>query len=132
MHEKSENVIGEQYRQRLSIRLTSMKQTVKELSGGNQQKIVLAKWLETTPRILLLDEPTRGVDIGAKHEIYEWMNRWTAEGMTILLITSELTELLALSDRIYVMHRGAIRAEYARDEVTQEKIVQAAMGEGEK
>lgn len=113
----------------LKIRMASSAQEVRELSGGNQQKVVLAKWLETRPSILLLDEPTRGVDVGAKHEIYALIDQWISEGMAIMLSTSELPELLALSDRILVMHRGRIRAEFARAEATQEKIVQAAMGE---
>jgi ABC-type sugar transport system ATPase subunit len=106
-----------------------MNQEVATLSGGNQQKVVLAKWLETQPKVLLLDEPTLGVDVGAKHDIYTLMNQWTAQGMAILLITSELPELLAMSDRIMVMHRGRITAEFAGAEATQEKITQAAMGE---
>jgi ribose transport system ATP-binding protein len=119
--------IAGRYRTQLNIRSASGDQEVRELSGGNQQKVVMAKWLETQPRILLLDEPTRGVDVGAKQEIYAWMNRWTAEGMTILLITSELPELLALSDRIYVMHRGTISAGFSRGEATQENVMRAAM-----
>ncbi|MCJ7680592.1 MAG: ATP-binding cassette domain-containing protein, partial [Candidatus Aminicenantes bacterium] len=105
-------------------------QDVQTLSGGNQQKVVLAKWLRTHPKVLLLDEPTIGVDVGAKHEIYELMNRWTSMGMGILLITSELPELLAMSDRIIVLHRGRISAEFLRNQATQENIIQAAMGEG--
>jgi len=127
MRESLEKGIAELHRKQLNIRMVSENQGINELSGGNQQKVVLAKWLETSPKILLLDEPTRGVDIGAKYEIYEAMNRWSAEGLAILLITSELSELLALSDRIMVMHRGRINASYARDEATQENIVQAAM-----
>jgi ABC-type sugar transport system ATPase subunit len=111
------------------IKAQSMHQEVETLSGGNQQKVVLAKWLETHPKVLLLDEPTLGVDVGAKHDIYALMNQWTAEGMAILLITSELPELLAMSDRIAVMHRGRITAEFSKDEATQEKIIHAAMGE---
>jgi ABC-type sugar transport system ATPase subunit len=111
------------------IKAQSMNQEVATLSGGNQQKVVLAKWLETQPKVLLLDEPTLGVDVGAKHDIYTLMNRWTAQGMAILLITSELPELLAMSDRIMVMHRGRITAEFAGAEATQEKITRAAMGD---
>jgi ABC-type sugar transport system ATPase subunit len=111
------------------IKAQSMRQEVETLSGGNQQKVVLAKWLETHPKVLLLDEPTLGVDIGAKHDIYTLMNQWTAQGMAILLITSELSELLAMSDRIMVMHRGRITAEFTQAEATQEKIIHAAMGE---
>ena len=126
----AEDAVAERHRETLNIRLRSPRQDVGELSGGNQQKVVLAKWLETRPKVLLLEEPTRGVDVGAKHEIYELMNRWTAEGIAILLITSELTELLALSDRIFVMHRGRISAEFSRADATPEKIGHAAMGEG--
>ena len=113
----------------LGIRAHSLHQEVETLSGGNQQKVVLAKWLETRPKVLLLDEPTLGVDVGAKHDIYSLMNQWTAQGTAILLITSELPELLAMSDRIMVMHRGRITAKFDRDEASQEKIVHSAMGE---
>ncbi len=114
------------------IRAASVAQPVRTLSGGNQQKVVLAKWLETAPKVLLLNEPTRGVDIGAKHEIYELMNQWTAAGIAILLITSEMPELLALSYRILVMHRGRITAEFAAGQGTQEGVLQAAMGHEER
>ncbi len=112
----------------LRIRLHNISQPITTLSGGNQQKALLGRWLETNPRVLLLDEPTRGVDVGAKFEIYDLMNRLTADGMAILLITSELPELLAMSDRILVMHRGRIASEFVRGEATQENIVHAAMG----
>jgi ribose transport system ATP-binding protein len=82
---------------------------VQTLSGGNQQKVALAKCLETQPRVLLLNEPTRGVDVGAKQDIYELMSRWSAQGLAVLLITSEMPELLALSDRIVVMHQAVLR-----------------------
>lgn len=121
--------MAEQYRSALGIRVHSLDQPAGSLSGGNQQKVVLAKWLETKPRVLLLDEPTRGVDVGAKHEIYELMNRWTADGLAILLITSEMPELLAMSDRILVLHRGRMTAEFARADATQDRILKAAMGE---
>ena len=113
----------------LRIRAASPDLEAGWLSGGNQQKVVLGKWLETHPRVLLLDEPTRGVDVGAKHEIYELMNQWSSAGCTILLITSEMPELLALSDRIIVMHRREATGVYARGEATQEGILKAAMGE---
>ena len=89
----------------------------------------MAKWIETEPKVFLLDEPTRGVDVGAKHEIYELMNQWTSQGIAIILITSEMPELLAMSDRIIVMHRGTITAEFSREQATQEKILHAAMGQ---
>jgi ABC-type sugar transport system ATPase subunit len=113
----------------LAIKASSPHQEVRTLSGGNQQKVILAKWLQTSPRVLLLDEPTTGVDVGAKHDIYSLMNRLTEEGMAILLVTSELSELLAMSDRILVLHRGRVQAEYSREEASQEKVIQAAMGE---
>lgn len=114
-----------------SLKAHSLGQEVETLSGGNQQKVVLAKWLETQPKVLFLDEPTIGVDVGAKHEIYKLMNKWTSEGRAILLITSELPELLAMSDRILVMHRGRLTAEFLQKDATQEKVIQAALGEGE-
>ena len=129
MDKKKEKAAAERHRSALGIRSHSVNQPAGSLSGGNQQKVVLAKWLETQPKVLLLDEPTRGVDIGAKHEIYELMNRWTAEGIAILLITSEMPELLAMSDRIVVMHRGRVTAEFVRGEATQDMILKAAMGE---
>ena len=119
------------YLESLGIKVNDVRLPVQTLSGGNQQKVVLAKWLETHPRVLLLDEPTRGVDVGAKREIYELMDRWTSEGYAILLITSEMPELLALSDRIIVMHRGEITQELSSEEATQEKILKAAMGRSE-
>ncbi len=112
----------------LGIRLASIEQPVGTLSGGNQQKVVLAKWLCTGPRVLLLEDPTRGVDVGAKREIYSLMRAWTGQGMAILLISSELPELLGLSDRILVLHRGSVSAEFTRAEATQEKVLAAAMG----
>ena len=98
------------------------------LSGGNQQKVALAKWLQTEPRLLMLDEPTRGIDIGAKQQIYELISQWAARGIAILLTTSEMPELLALSDRIIVLHRGQVTAEFTRVEATPDRILAAAMG----
>ena len=115
-------------KQALGIKAADLQLPVETLSGGNQQKVALAKWLETEPKVLLLDEPTRGVDVGAKREIYELMNDWTRQGYAIVLITSEMPELLALSDRIIVMHRGQITAELSGSEATQESILHAAMG----
>jgi ABC-type sugar transport system ATPase subunit len=113
----------------LGIRAASLNQEVQSLSGGNQQKVLLAKWAETSPRVFLLDEPTRGVDVGAKHEIYSLINRWTEEGIGVVLITSELQELIGLADRILVMHRGSISAELSRGQITRERVMRAAMGE---
>jgi len=112
----------------LHLRAASLSQDVATLSGGNQQKVVLAKWLSTRPRVLLLDEPTRGVDVGAKQEIYQLMEEWRSAGHAMVLITSEMPELLRLSDRIIVMHRGLTAAVFKRGEATQERILHAAMG----
>jgi len=112
----------------LQLRASSYEMEVGDLSGGNQQKVAIGKWLSTGPRIMLLDEPTRGIDVGAKHEIYQLMNELTTRGISILLVTSEMSELLAMSDRIIVMHRGIITAEFSRQEATAENVLEAAMG----
>mgnify|MGYP006295456061 CR=1 FL=1 len=117
----------------LDIRAADPECPAATLSGGNQQKVLLARWLETGPRVLLLDEPTRGVDVGAKHQIYRLLNEWTGAGMAILLVTSELPELLALSDRIVVLHRGRVAGRMERNEFSPEAVMAAAMGgEGER
>lgn len=111
----------------LSIRLASLRQPIVELSGGNQQKAILARWLLTEPDILILDEPTRGIDIGVKAEFYDMIGDLAEQGRAILLISSELPELLSLCDRILVMSEGRITAEIPRNEATQESIMQAAV-----
>jgi ribose transport system ATP-binding protein len=105
-----------------------LNQKVILLSGGNQQKVVLSKWLSGQADILIFDEPTRGIDIGAKVEIYQLMNRLTAEGVGIIMISSELPEILGMSDRILIMHQGRIAGEFAAGEANQEKILQCALG----
>ncbi|NLM11647.1 MAG: sugar ABC transporter ATP-binding protein [Clostridiaceae bacterium] len=112
----------------LSIKTPSHKQTVSSLSGGNQQKVVLANWLQTQPKILILDEPTRGIDVGAKSEIHKLMTQFAEEGMAIIMISSELPEILGMSDRILVMHEGRVKGEFSRDEASQEKILACAVG----
>jgi len=112
----------------LQIQSASLDMPVEALSGGNQQKVAMAKWLQTDPGVLLLDEPTRGIDVGAKQEIYERIEQWTAAGISILLITSEMPELLALSDRIIVLHRGTVTAEFERCAATADAVLGAAMG----
>ncbi|MCB1518389.1 MAG: sugar ABC transporter ATP-binding protein [Hyphomicrobiaceae bacterium] len=111
----------------LSIRLASLSQPIGELSGGNQQKAILARWLHTDPEILILDEPTRGIDIGVKAEFYEMIGQLAEDGRAILLISSELPELLTLCDRILVMSEGRLTAEIPRAEATQENVMQAAV-----
>ena len=119
------------YRDTLNLKAASLDVEVNTLSGGNQQKVLIAKWLMTKPRLLMLDQPTRGIDVGAKAEIYRLMIQWKEQGMGILLITTELPELLAMSDRIIVMHRGKVTAHFDRKEATQENVLAAAMSEGE-
>ncbi len=112
---------------RMEVKATTVWQKVRELSGGNQQKVVLAKWLSTNPRILILDEPTRGIDIGTKAAVHSLMSDLAAQGMAILMISSELPEVLGMSDRILVMREGRVTGLFERSEATQEKILQAAM-----
>lgn len=112
----------------LGINLHSEEQEVKELSGGNQQKVVIAKWLAMAPNILIMDEPTRGIDIGAKSEIYALMRKLTEQGMSIIMISSEMAEVIQVSDRILVMHEGSISGELTAEEVTRNNIMQAAFG----
>jgi ABC-type sugar transport system ATPase subunit len=124
---RAEERFAEPWVKELRIRATAS-QPVRLLSGGNQQKVVLGKWVAGDARIFIFDEPTRGVDIGAKVEIYGLMNRLTARGAGIIMISSELPELLGMSDRIVVMHRGRIRAEFEARGASQELILGAALG----
>jgi rhamnose transport system ATP-binding protein len=110
----------------MEVKANTIWQRVRELSGGNQQKVVLAKWLSTNPRILILDEPTRGIDVGTKATVHELMRKLAAEGIAILMISSELPEILGMSDRILVMYEGHVTARFSREEATQEKIMSAA------
>jgi len=113
----------------LRIKTTSLFTIAGTLSGGNQQKVVLAKWLLTNPKVLLLDEPTRGIDVGAKQEIYQQIRRLASEGMAIVLVSSELPEVLGLSDRVIVIHKGRVAAEFARADATAENVMAAATGQ---
>ena len=110
----------------MEVRAHNIWQLARELSGGNQQKVVLAKWLSTKPRILILDEPTRGIDVGTKAAVHGLMSKLAAEGMAILMISSELPEILGMSDRVIVMREGLVTGEFSRAEATQEKIISAA------
>jgi inositol transport system ATP-binding protein len=115
---------------RLDIKSPSMHQLIKLLSGGNQQKVLVSRWLLTSPDILILDEPTRGIDVGAKAEIHRLMSKLAQEGKAIIMISSELPEILGMSDRILVMHEGRVGGTFERKEATQESIMQAATGHG--
>lgn len=130
--ERKEAKVASDYRSKLRIRSHSIYQEAVNLSGGNQQKVVLSKWLFTDPEVLILDEPTRGIDVGAKFEIYTIINQLAAEGKGILMISSEMPELLGTCDRIYVMNEGRIVAELSKDEASQESIMRAIMRSGEK
>lgn len=118
--------VGKEYKDSLYIKASSLEQIVGKLSGGNQQKVSLGKWLFTGPKVLILDEPTRGIDVGAKFEIYSIMNELIEEGMSIIMISSELGEILGMSDRVYVMAEGAIKGELTMEEATQETIMELA------
>jgi len=122
---------ADRFRERLRIRAPSVETAAAALSGGNQQKVVLSKWLETRPRLLILDEPTRGIDVGAKVEVHQLIDELVAEGIAIILISSDLPEVLAMSDRILVMREGRQVAVVPHGEATQERILGAAMGQAD-
>jgi rhamnose transport system ATP-binding protein len=129
---RQEQRVAEEQGRRLQVRgVTSFKQAVRQLSGGNQQKVVLAKWLATQPRVIILDEPTRGIDVGTKAEVHRLISQLAGQGLAILMISSELPEVLGMSDRILVMHEGRLTGELTREEATQEKIMARATGRGE-
>jgi len=119
----------EQQRDALSVKTPSLAQKVVNLSGGNQQKVLIARWLLTEPDILFLDEPTRGIDVGAKSEIHKLMSKLAENGKAIIMVSSEMPEILGMSDRILVMHEGTKAGELSREDATQEKILQLAAGE---
>ncbi len=128
LQEAQERRIVEEAVRNLDIRTPSLNQEVRYLSGGNQQKVVLAKWLSAAPKVIILDEPTRGIDVSAKFEMYQLIRNLAQRGAAILLISSELPEILGLSDRILVMHRGRIVGEFSREEATEEKVLALATG----
>jgi len=118
--------VANEYKDSLNIKTPSIQQKVGNLSGGNQQKVSVAKWLFVKPELLILDEPTRGIDVGAKYEIYTIMNRLVQQGMSIIMISSELPEVLGMADRVYVVSAGRITGELPIAEATQEKIMELA------
>ncbi|MCB0192785.1 MAG: sugar ABC transporter ATP-binding protein [Anaerolineae bacterium] len=127
INQPQELAIAREYRDKLNIKCSSILQKTVNLSGGNQQKVVLSKWLFSSPEILILDEPTRGIDVGAKYEIYTIINQLAAEGKGVIIISSELPEILGVCDRIYVMNEGRIVGEMPKAEASQEKIMEAIM-----
>ncbi|ACU35813.1 ATP-binding cassette domain-containing protein [Actinosynnema pretiosum subsp. pretiosum] len=124
VNENEEHSVAEKYRRSMNIKTSSVATTVGTLSGGNQQKVVLAKWMFTDPEVLILDEPTRGIDVGAKYEIYTIINELAEQGLAVLVISSELPELLGLCDRVYALSSGRITGEVDRAEATQERLMQ--------
>jgi ABC-type sugar transport system ATPase subunit len=120
--------LADTYLSRMNLKARSIEQKVGTLSGGNQQKVVLARGLATEPRVLLLHEPTRGIDVGAKAEIYQILNQLAARGIAILIVSSELPELIGQCDRIFAMHNGRISGEFSRLEASEERILTSAMG----
>ena len=114
--------------QQMRIRTPNAAQIVQFLSGGNQQKVVIGKWLALGPRLLLLDEPTRGIDVGAKQEIYRLMEDLAEQGLAILFVSSEMEEILGMSDRVLVMHEGRISGELARKDLSEEAVMYLATG----
>jgi putative multiple sugar transport system ATP-binding protein len=124
-----ETRVAEKFRDALNIRTPTVFQKVVNLSGGNQQKVVLAKWLNTTPQVLILDEPTRGIDVGAKYEIYTIINDLAAQGKGVVMISSEMPELIGMCDRIYVMNEGKLVADLSAAEASQERIMSLIVNE---
>lgn len=125
-----EYAVAEEYRDKLRTKTPTVEQQVGNLSGGNQQKVLLAKWMFSNPDIMILDEPTRGIDVGAKYEIYCIINHLAAEGKCILMISSELPEILGMSDRIYIMNAGKLIGEMDAKDATQENIMAAILRSG--
>ena len=126
-HNKERQLVAE-YVERLGVKTPSIDTIIGTLSGGNQQKVVLAKWLNVQPQVFILDEPTRGIDIGAKVEIYKLLNKLADQGVAVIIISSELPEVLGMSDRILVMAEGEIVSDFTRDKATKEKIMEYATG----
>jgi len=126
---KKAKSIAQKYREEISIKTPSLEQKVKNLSGGNQQKVILAKWLAAESELLIFDEPTRGIDVGAKQEIYTLINQLVEQGKAILMISSEMEELMGMSDRIVILAEGSVSGEIQREEFNQELIMQLASKE---
>jgi ribose transport system ATP-binding protein len=126
VNRKKENTVAQKYYDELKIKTPSVNQLVKYLSGGNQQKVVLAKWLAANAELIIFDEPTRGIDVGAKYEIYKLINDMVLQGKGVIMISSEMEELMGMSDRIIVMAEGSAVAELSRANFNQETILQYA------
>ena len=127
LNDELEVVAAEELRERLNIKSSGIYQKTGNLSGGNQQKVVLSKWIFSEPEVIFLDEPTRGIDVGSKYEIYTIINKLAAQGKCIVIISSELPEILGICDRIYIMNDGRIVGEMNKDEASQEKIMKCIL-----
>ena len=130
LHRKEEREAVTEQCRRMNVKAPTLETTVEALSGGNQQKVVLAKWMEVDPDVLLMDEPTRGIDVGAKFEIYKLMIELARKGKALLMVSSELPELLGMCDRIYVLCQGRITGELSREQFSAEQIMRYAIGTG--
>jgi rhamnose transport system ATP-binding protein len=127
-HAKQEAAIARRFAEQLELKASHLAQHVAELSGGNQQKVVLGKWLATDPKVIILDEPTKGIDIGSKAAVHRFIGQLVARGLSVILVSSELPEVLGMADRIVVMHHGRVQREFTRAEATPETVVAAASG----
>ncbi len=127
INKNDEIVAAEEYKEKINVKSNSIEQEVGSLSGGNQQKVVLSKWMLTQPDVLILDEPTRGIDVGAKYEIYCVINELAKQGKAVVVISSEMPEVIGTCDRVYIINEGEIAGELTKEEVTQEKIMQCIM-----
>ncbi len=128
LNKKEESKLVSEYIKKLSIKTTGPGQKIKNLSGGNQQKVIIAKWIMLSPKVLIVDEPTKGIDVGAKKEIYDVLNELKNMGKAIILISSDMPEIMGISDRVIVMHEGIVTGELAREEANQENIMKLAVG----
>ena len=130
--QQKEAVKAAEYREKINVKTTSVEQEVGSLSGGNQQKVVLAKWMLTEPDVLMLDEPTRGIDVGAKYEIYCVINELAKQGKAVIVISSEMPEIIGTCDRTYIINEGEIAGELSGDAITQEAIMSCIMAHNRK
>ena len=126
LNDNEEIILANDYLTRMNIKAPNIEQKVENLSGGNQQKVSISKWLNIAPKVLIMDEPTRGIDVGAKQEIYALINELVERGMSIILISSELPEVIGMSDRVYVMNEGKIEGELTGIDITPERIMELA------
>ena len=124
----AENSLAEEWAARLQLKFHRLSDSVGTLSGGNQQKVVLGKWLATGPKVLIVDEPTRGIDVGTKAEVHRLMSELAGQGVAVLMISSELPEVLGMADRVLVMHEGRLTGELSRAEADEESVIRLATG----